>query len=475
MSVYSFRIMAACGAALLAAAAAAAQSIEPAVFVVTYPNAAQGKLSSLTVNPDGTLNLVGVWDTSDTGPQAISLSPGGRYVALSHGTANNIEEKVDVFRVNADATMTFVLTKLVPDSPLDVTWVRENLLAVTQTKLSGDNTVGLYEFDPATPSLMEVARHPTGRFCSSLAMHPHGRFLFANDSTANAIYTIEILPNGTSALRGSLPTGGIYPLGLGITNDGTKVYAGGGISSGGTAVHGYSIDALTGLLAPLPGSPWQSPGASPKLAVASEDDRYVFVGHGTDATLRTMRVESDGRLVSTGYSFDVGLQGTLGKVAVMESLIFVTDNSSAIDGKSGVYSFAVQIDGSLVMNGPDLFNTGSSTPNSIAAWNPRRRLVLAVSDIIMGTNAEFRLTGAPPRALFGLAYSLRGPGRVRPNGWGVTIDLAQPQQAGPIRRADGNGQAVFTLPVPIRSAPLVWFQAVRPDVKSNVVSRPIRF
>ncbi len=475
MSCFTFRLAAACGLVMAAAGAAIAQSTEPAVFIVTYPNAAPGKLSSLTVNPDGTLNLAGVWDTSDTGPQAISLSPGGRYVALSHGTANNIEEKVDIFRVSADATMTFVLTKLVPDSPLDLAWVSENLLAVTQTKLSGDNTVGLYEFNPAAPSLTEVARHITGRFCTSLAMHPHGRFLFANDSTANAIYTIEIFPDGTSALRGSLPTGGLYPLGMGVMNDGTKVYAGAGISGGGNAVHGYGIDALTGSLAPLPGSPYQSQGASPKLAVASEDDRYIFVGHGTDATLRTMRVESDGRLVSTGYFFDIGLQGTLGKVAVMENILFVTDNSSAIDGKSGVYSFTVQNDGSLVMNGSDLFNTGSSTPNSIAAWSPRRRLVLAVSDVVSGGQAGFLVRNGPPNTPFALVYSIRGPGRVRPNGWSVWIDLAHPVQAGPTRRTDSRGEAMFTLPVPNTLIPLVWFQAVRPDMKSNVVNRPLSF
>jgi len=470
---FTTRLIAACALALVCASATLAQSTEPAVFVVTYPNAAPGKLSALTVNPDGTLNLVGVWDTSDTGPQAISLSPGGRYVALSHGTANNIEEKVDIFRVNPDATMSFVLTKLVPDSPLDLAWVSENLLAVTQTKLSGDNTVGLYEFGPATPSLTEIARHITGRFCTSLAMHPQGRFLFANDSTANVIYTIEIFPDSSSALLGSAPTGGIYPLGLGVTNDGTRIYAGGGISGGGRAVHGYGIDALTGSLAPLPGSPYQSQGASPKLAVASDDDRYVFVGHGTDATLRTMGVESNGRLTPTGYSFDIGLQGTLGKVAVMENLLFVTDNSTAIDGKSGVYSFTVQTDGSLIMNGPDLFNTGSSSPNSIAAWNPRRRIVLAVSDVVSGGDAGFLVRGGPPNTPFALVYSIAGPGRVRPNGWSIWIDLAHPVQAGPTRRTDSRGEAMFTLPVPNTSIPLVWFQVVRPDMKSNVVNRPV--
>lgn len=461
-----------CSLACLCAGRVLAQSTEPAVYVVTYPNAAQGKLSSLTINPDGTLNLVGVYDTSDTGPQAISLSPGGRYVALTHGTANNLTEKLDIFAVNADATMTFVLTKLVPDSPLDLVWINDHLLAVAQTDFGGSNSVGIYTFDPVAPSLTEIARHDAGRFCSNLAMHPHGRFLFANDSTNNAIYTIEIYPDDTSALIDTLFTG-FYPLGMGISRDGSKIYAGGGISGGGHIVLGYAIDALSGSLSGLPGAPYTSDGSSPKLVVTSGDDKYAFVGHGTDATLRTMRINNDGSLTSTGYQFDIGLQGTLGKVAVLDNLLFVTDNSTAIDGKSGVYSFTIQSDGSLMMNGPDLFSTGSSSPNSVAVWNPRQRMVLAVSDVIMGQQAGFRVTGAPPNGQFGLVYTLRGPGRVRPNGWQVTIDLAYPAQAGPIRRADGSGVSAFTLPVPIRSVPLVWFQAVRPDVKSNVVVRPV--
>lgn len=456
----------------VAAATASGQSIEPAVFIVTYPNAAQGKLSSMTVNPDGTLNLIGVYDTSDTGPQAISLSPGGRYVALSHGTANGVSEKLDIFRVHADARMTFVLTKLVPDSPLDLVWINDHLLAVAQTDLGGSNSVGIYDFDESAPALTEIARHDAGRFCSNLAMHPHGRYLFANDSSSNAIYTIEMFPDDSSAPVGTLFTG-YYPLGMGITHDGKQLYAGGGISGGGRIVLGYAISALDGSLTGLPGAPYTSDGSSPKLVVTSIDDKYAYVGHGTDATLRTMRINVDGSLTSTGYSFDVGLQGTLGKVAVLDNLLFVTDNSTAIDGKSGVYSFTIQTDGSLVMNGGDLFSTGSTSPNSIAAWDPRQRMVLAVSDVIMGQQAGFRVTGAPPNAVFGLAYTLRGPGRVQPNGWGVWIDLAHPVQAGPIRRADASGSATFTLDVPVRSVPLVWFQAVRPDVKSNVVVRPL--
>ncbi len=468
----SSRFLTVCGLTCLCAGSALAQSSEPAVYIVTYPNGAQGKLSSMTINPDGTLNLVGVYDTSDTGPQAISLAPGGEYVALSHGTANNLNEKLDIFAVNSDATTTFMLTKLVPDSPLDLVWINDHLLAVAQTSVSGSNSVGIYTFDPGAPSLTEIARHDAGRFCSNLAMHPHGRYLYANDSTNNAIYTFEIFPDDTSAQVNTLFTG-YYPLGMGISHDGELLYAGGGISGGGHLVLGYALNALDGSLTGLPGQPYTSDGASPKLVVTSSDDRYAFVGHGTDATLRTMRINNDGSLTSTGYQFDIGLQGTLGKVAVLDNLLFVTDNSTAIDGKSGIYSFTIENDGSLVMNGGDLFSTGSSTPNSIAVWNPRQRMVLAVTDVIMGQQAGFRITGAPPNDQFGLVYTLRGPGRVRPNGWQVTIDLAYPAQAGPIRRADGNGVSAFTLPVPIRSVPLVWFQAVRPDAKSNVVVRPL--
>lgn len=452
--------------------AALAQSTQPAVFIVTYPNAAQGKLSSMTLNPDGTLDLVAVYDTSDTGPQAVSLSPDGKYVALTHGTANNIEEKLDIFAVNADATLTFVLTHAVPDSPLDLAWINDHLLAVAQTDFGGANSVGIYEFNAGSPALTEIARHSTGSFCSSLAVHPHGRFLFANDSTSNAIYTIEIFPDESSAVVGTLFTG-FYPLGMGVSKDGASVYAGGGISGGGRLVLGYAISALDGSLTSLPGAPYTSDGSSPKLVVTSEDDRYAYVGHGTDATLRTMRINGDGSLTSTGYSFDIGLQGTLGKVAVMRDWLFVTDNSTAIDGKSGVYSFTIQGDGSLVMNGSDLFNTGSTSPNSLAVWDPRRPMVLAVSDVVIGQLAGFRVIGAPANTVFGLVYTLRGPGRVRPNGWTVTIDLAFPMQAGPLRRTDSNGESQFTLPVPVRSVPLVWFQAVRPDMKSNVVARPV--
>jgi hypothetical protein len=102
----------------------------------------------------------------------------------------------------------------------------------------------------------------------------------------------------------------------------------------------------------------------------TDDDAYLVVGHGTDATARTFSIDpATGALTPTGFLFDVGLQGTLGDVRVMDSLLFITDNSTAIDGLMGLYSFTLGADGSLTQNGPMVSTTGIA-PRAIATWRP---------------------------------------------------------------------------------------------------------
>lgn len=96
----------------------------------------------------------------------------------------------------------------------------------------------------------------------------------------------------------------------------------------------------------------------------------MIVGHGTDATARTMSMnQATGELTATGVSFDVGLQGTLGDVRVVNGVVFVTDNSTAIDGLTGVYSFTLGAGGTLNQNGPIVLTQGIA-PRSMAHWIP---------------------------------------------------------------------------------------------------------
>jgi 6-phosphogluconolactonase (cycloisomerase 2 family) len=372
-------VLAAALAAAVLVSAAAGSSMQPTVFVANNGNL-EGSVSSFIVNPDGTTQFVMKYVTGSrpntqeyhpgTNAYAISLTPSGDHVATSHATSSETVEQITVLAVAADATLSLVGTFATPDSPLDLQWIRDDVLAVTRTSLSVTNQVIVYRFDPGVPSLVEIDRENTGLFSTALVLHPSGDYLYAQDSTGNMVTAFSIGADDELALIGTYATGGTYPLGPGVTHDGTKLYAGGGISSGGNKVVGFTINPSDGTLALMSGSPFTSPGSSPKVAVASRDDQYLFVGHGTDATVRVMSISAaSGALSYTGFMFDVGLQGSLGDIAVLDNFMFVTDNTTATDGIQGLYSFTVNANGSLTPNGAIASTTGA-TPTALAVWEP---------------------------------------------------------------------------------------------------------
>ena len=131
---------------------------------------------------------------------------------------------------------------------------------------------------------------------------------------------------------------------------------------------GYSIGE-NGNLTALKNSPFVSPGESPADLAVSENDDILFVGHGTDATVRSFSIDSTGALTSTGNSYDVGLQGTIGDVAVMDDLLLVTDDSSALDDTTGLSVFQIYPDGSFDQIG-DVLDPEGGRPQKIVVWTP---------------------------------------------------------------------------------------------------------
>ncbi|MBK8269431.1 MAG: beta-propeller fold lactonase family protein [Planctomycetes bacterium] len=136
---------------------AEAQSVRPAVFVAhniaTNPNFNNyAAVTSFTVNSDGTVEWVGNYFTNDN-PQAIALSPNGKWLAVTHGTSNSVTEDLLVFRVESDASLTMRAVYSTPDSPLDVEWINDETVACTETDLSGDNFVHVYRFSDTNPIL----------------------------------------------------------------------------------------------------------------------------------------------------------------------------------------------------------------------------------------------------------------------------------------------------------------------------------
>lgn len=350
-----------CLTACISAHFAAAQSIEPAIFVT---NNVGDTVTSLVINSDGSLNFVDTFVTGES-PQAISLSPNGRFLAVGHGTISSTTEELRIFEVNSDATLTPRLTTLVPDSPLDALWLSDTILAVPETDFSA-STIRTYAFDDGANSLTQVDIAATGGFATSLTKSADGQQLFTNDSFGS-ITSLSVDAAGQMSIVETQSTGGLFAVDIDLTPDGNFLYGSGGISNGGNSILAYSVDAA-GMLELVNGSPFTSPGESPKVTDVTPDNTILVAGHGTDATIWSfLRDRTSGALTATNHMFDVGSQGTLGDLTIMGDLMFVTDESTAGDGIAGVYSFRINADGSFTQLGP-IVDTQGTRPEYIAAW-----------------------------------------------------------------------------------------------------------
>jgi 6-phosphogluconolactonase (cycloisomerase 2 family) len=357
---------------------ACGQSNVPAVFVCNNGNL-EGSTSAFRVNADGTLQFVNKvvtgTRTTTTEPCAgcnayeISLTPNGRYLATGHPAGDL--DGITIFQVASDATIAQVYQLPLATGvggPLDLVWLDNEYLAVTRLDPNPDQIV-VYRFVPSGPALNFVNAIPVGTSLGFLAVHPSRQYLYANDSAIRVVFAFQIGANGNLSQIDSESTGAPFPLELAVSPDGTKMYAAGGISNGGYSIVGLNI-APDGTLSLMPGSPFVSPGNSPSNVWVSDDNAYLVAGHGTDATAWVFTIDqATGALTSTGNMFDVGLQGTLGDVRTMNNLLFITDNSTAIDGIMGLYSFTVGSGGTLTQNGP-IHSTNGIAPRSLATWRP---------------------------------------------------------------------------------------------------------
>ncbi|MGD9691312.1 MAG: hypothetical protein AB7G17_00550 [Phycisphaerales bacterium] len=359
-----------------------AQSTGPAVFVANNGNL-EGSVSSMLVNPDGTLTFRDKYITGTrpnttvfhpgTNAQTISISPNGKYLAAGHGTSSNTVEQLTILRVAADGGLSLAGIFSTPDSPLDVLWLRDDTLAATATGNS-PNGVYVYRFNengggPGVPTLQQIDFEQTGSFTSSLAKGPFN-FLYANNSSGSTIHPFQIESNGTLT---QLPvySAPALPLGLGASQgpnpDKQWVYAGGGISSGGRAIVGARL-TLAGTLQPIDGSPFTSGGNAPKQVVVSPDTSLAFVAHGSESSVRSFTIDpATGALTATGFVRVVGIQGSLGEIGVMRNWLFACDRDTINDGVRGLMSFTVMPNGSFPQNGTTVDTLGI-TPNELAVW-----------------------------------------------------------------------------------------------------------
>ncbi|USN98613.1 MAG: beta-propeller fold lactonase family protein [Phycisphaeraceae bacterium] len=365
-------------AAITAAALTAhatAQADLPMIFVANEGNL-EGSVTSMHVLPSGALQFADRVITGTRGstsepcpgcnPYAIDITPSGQFLATTHAAGDNFGENITVYEVAADGSLTVVEELELAQAGLDIVWLSNDLLAVPLTDLSTTNTVRLFHLDEDN-QLTQVGAYPAGGFLTSMALHPSRRWLYTNDSLANTVRVFEVVGDTLTLVQTlGIP---VYGTGIEVTPNGRFLYAAGGISAGGHAFAGYAINPADGTLSALPGSPFTSPGSSPKGFTVSTDSTILYVSHGTDATIRSFLLDNNGIPTSTGFMFDIGLQGTLREMDTLDGLLFALDDSTAIDGVAGAYSFNTFGDGSFTPLPGTPVDTQGVSPNDVVAWD----------------------------------------------------------------------------------------------------------
>lgn len=373
-----FRIAAVCVAAV--SVPVLAQTDFPAIFIANDGNL-EGSVSSFSIAGNGTPVLIDKLVTGARGSTsedepganviAIDIAPNGNYIATGHATGSISGDFVSFIAVQPDGTMSLSTQYLMPETTFSVAWIDDDYLAVTQTIAFGTNELVVLHFEPDTLAVTEVDRIYCGTFATRVLKHPTLRTLYVNDSgSVNQLWSFSVDDAGQLSLKQNLSVSH-YPLGVELDRTGHHLFAAGGISSGGHAFSVYSIDD-GGNMTLVAGSPFTSPGQSPKAFTVHPDNAMLFVEHGTDATLRSFAFnDQTGIPTSLGGSFDVGLQGTLGGSDSWGDYLYVTDESTAIDGLRGLYCLAINFNtGALTPVTPTPVDTTGITPESVLIWDP---------------------------------------------------------------------------------------------------------
>jgi sugar lactone lactonase YvrE len=361
--------IAATAALAITTSAALGQAIEPALFTIS---GAGDSLVSWTLLPDGTLVEADRIATGNA-PADVALSPDGSLLAVTHGTADEIREELRLYRVNADATVSPILTRFVADSPANVAWVNDNVLAVTETKI-GPSSVSTYAFDADTITLDYVDGFASGVFSFSLTAADGTIFVESSfDSPNNAITSRQVAPDGT-ILGGDdvvIGTGGDFVTDLVATSDGRFVYGPGGISGpSDDLLFGFAA-APDGTLSAVPMSPVLTGTRAPAEVAMSPDDAVLYVTNNglgsTDGRLVAYAIDPvTGELSPTGNSLVLGDRGDAGAIDTLPGYVFHLDGSGADDTR-GLEVIAVGPGGSLASLAV-YEASGGFTPDALATW-----------------------------------------------------------------------------------------------------------
>jgi len=241
----------------------------------------------------------------DAQPCDIEVSPDGRFLFV--GTVPNAVEvfSIDKNSGNLQPVQNSPFTVATKTYALAVTHSGQNLYAV------GDDSDVIYGFtiDGTTGKLTQLTTDPVHtRFAlTGVAIDASDKFLFASTAIGEKLLIYNILPSGalqeavSSGLRSGYLTGD--PI---VAPNGRFVYISDPFFDNG--ILAYTLDAISGMVAAVPGSPFFD-GQAPYSVAVSPHSSVLVVSRGNPGHVASYRINPQTGALSaiSGNLSDSGL------------------------------------------------------------------------------------------------------------------------------------------------------------------------
>ena len=195
--------------------------------------------------------------------------------------------------------------------------VNQRLYAMNQTS----QTVSAYAIDPTTGALTSMPFSPIvlGATFNVASVHPSGSPLVIADTTSAAVRSYNITPTTAIQAAGSpYSTGSAQAYSATFSRDGAFYYTGG---NSGATFAGFSVNAGTGVLTALAGSPFNAGADFPNGYVTDSQGRFLTCLDG--GQLRAFTTAAGVPSPVTGNPFASGLTFATGRrVASKRAVLF---------------------------------------------------------------------------------------------------------------------------------------------------------
>ena len=207
--------------------------------------------------------------------------------------------------------------------------------------IPASNEIVVYREDPNSGILTQLAGSPitAGSAVRSIVIHPSKKFLYAANPGENDVSLFTIASTGAINEVTPRPVVGTSPTVLAMDSAGTFLYVG---NSGTNNISVFSIASGTGVLTPVPGSPFPI-GMSPLNMKVSPSGGFLYVtGAGTAGIIEAFSLNQGVPSVVSGTPFITG-SGPYGLVISSGGGFLYTANS--LD--NSISEFTINSDGSL--------------------------------------------------------------------------------------------------------------------------------